>query len=113
MPQVLGGTPLHRAALRGRTAVVALLLATPGVDPLALTTAVKVIHDPEASQCIVTPPRVPRAAGSPVQGCCRTPLDFAEQDAQTSASEVKAALALLRADPRVARSIEKAVPDAT
>ena len=39
--QHLGGTPLHRAALRCRTAVVALLLATPGVDPLALTTKVR------------------------------------------------------------------------
>ena len=30
-----GGTPLHRAAANGNTRVVALLLATPGVDPLA------------------------------------------------------------------------------
>ena len=37
LPLQAGHTPLLLAAFYGRTAVVALLLATPGVDPVART----------------------------------------------------------------------------
>lgn len=40
MPVQYGATPLHVAAGCGHTAIVALLLATPGVDPLARDTQV-------------------------------------------------------------------------
>ena len=86
LPQV-GVTPLHTAAYNGHILIVALLLATPGVDPnardrMVMSWPTLLIHqsvDP-------LPPLLQGGA---------TPLSYAQHHGRIDAA------ALLRADPRV------------
>ena len=90
-PLQAGVTPLHVAAECDHAPVVALLLATPGVDPLALY-----VRGTQRRLCgllfFQCPSLLPQFG--------RTPLDLAQSKG--------AAAALLRADPRVAAALAAA-----
>ena len=89
-PPLQGGwTPLHWAATYGHAPVVALLLATPGVDPLARTTRASKLSG-------VCPPVAPRGR---MKDDWETPLDCALRNRETDTA------ALLQADPRVAAAL--------
>ena len=87
-------TPLHVAAACGRKHIIALLLATPEVDP-TLRTRVSAQRRLRASQPVPRPPLPLRPTGTLWQHG-HTPLELALNN------EKAAAVALLRADPRVA-----------
>ena len=92
-----GETPLHLAALLGHTPIVALLLATPGVNPLAV--------DKGRRGCGAGP-GAPRACFMPVSSFSAsggsTPLDNAENEGHATTA------AMMRADPRVAAALAAA-----
>ena len=54
LPMQHGRTPLHEAAVEGHAPVVALLLATPGVDPLAMNRvrAAGALRRPKGPACL-------------------------------------------------------------
>ena len=89
-------TPLHAAAYRGYTSAVALLLATPGVDPLAKTAVRGAQRWLRGLPAVLSAPRP-----SPLLQEDETPLDWAKSAEEDAA----AAAALLRADPRVAAAL--------
>ena len=82
-----GWLPLHAAAARGRVSVIALLLATPGVDPLAVWVRI--------TQELIRA-RLPAPCPFLLMQSGMTPLDIAKIYGETAAA------ALLQADPRVA-----------
>ena len=51
LPMQHGRTPLHEAAVEGHAPVVALLLATPGVDPLAMNRVRGALRRPKGPVC--------------------------------------------------------------
>ena len=95
-PLQYGWTALHMAAMRDRAPVVALLLATPGVDPLAKS---KGVRDTQRRLRGLPVPR-PSPLLQPADG--ETPLDWARRYGKPAAA------ALLRVDPRVAAALAAA-----
>ena len=91
-PLQYGCTPLRAAAIGGSAPVVALLLATPGVDPLAKDEV------RGAQRWLVA--RLPHSSLLLQAG--HTPLDWAQSGGQAATA------ALLRADPRVAAALAAA-----
>ena len=89
-----GVTPLHAAAINGRAQVVALLLATPGVDP----TLKDKVRDSQRRLC-GPPAYLPAPRPSPLVQRGLTPLVMARGQGRD------AAVALLEADPRVAAAL--------
>ena len=86
-----GATPLHFASSYGHAPVVALLLATPGVDPLTLCVSdVALLGTLSTLQSILSV--CPQAGMSP--------LSLAQKTRRSS--QRAAVIALLEADPRVA-----------
>ena len=88
-PLQSGWTPLHVAAWYGHAPVVALLLATPGVDPLAKDILVRGAQRRLRG-------RLPAPRPSPLLQTGWTPLEWAQGYGRDAAA------AVLRADPRVA-----------
>lgn len=94
-PLQAGHTPLLLAAFYGRTAVVALLLATPGVDPLAKAEA----RGAERLVGVAVRAPCPCPPYSPLQEWDETALDAVHRGGH------KDSIALFEADPRVVATI--------
>ena len=94
LPLQSGATPLHAAVASFRTPVVALLLTTPGVDPLAKSRVRGAQRHLRA--CL------PAANPSSLLKNRKTPLDVAQSKGKADAA------ALLRADPRVTAALAAA-----
>ena len=91
LTEQFGWTPLHGAASNGHAPIVALLLATPGVDPLAF--CVRFAHTHASAAPAQTRP-------FPMSQYVETPLDVAQQRGHEAAAR------LLMKDPRVAAALE-------
>lgn len=91
-----GATPLHGAAMQGHVPVIALLLATPDVDPLSLCVRVA---EAGANRDIGLPACPPSHLPAYPTQRGETPLEWAEAFGRDAAAVA------LQADPRVAATL--------